>query len=271
MPIFLSGLLLLYLGLFPGSIMAPSEEWQILWKVQAKGTDMYADNLGNPFVVNGDELIKLRDDGQLFRRYSNKTLGHISSVDVSNPLKILVFYKDFSRIVFLDNTLSENGTAINLDERDLEQTSLVCTSYDNGFWLFEPVHFRLIRFNQHLQESVRVLNLNQVLNGPLQPIALCENENRLFMNDPQRGIILFDVFGTYVKTIPLKGVRKFQVTGDIIIYADQDEFLKIFNLKTLQQTRIELPIQMYADWQFEIERLYMLANDSLTAFKAPGF
>jgi hypothetical protein len=248
---------------------APPENWRQQWKVPVKGTKLYADNLGNPFVVNADELIKFRDDGSVFRLYSNKSLGAITSVDVSNPLKILLFYKDFSRIVFLDNTLSANGNPIYLDEYGLEQASQVCTSYDNGFWVFEPVHYRLIRFNQHLQETTRVLNLNQLTGSALRPAFMLEHENKLYMSDPERGILQFDIFGTYIKTIPLKGIKKFRVAGDAIFYTNGHGALNSFGLKTLTKSQLDLPIKDYADWEFGKDRLLLLSADSLFLYRIP--
>lgn len=255
--------------LLSAGMHTPPSDWQLLWRVPVRGTQLYTDNLGNPFVVNGDELVKFRDNGTLFRLYSNKALGTITSVDVRNPLKIIVFYRDFSRIVFLDNTVTENGNPIYLEEIDLEQTSLVCASYDNGFWVFEPVHYRLIRFDQQLQETARILHLNQLLGGEFQPVYMCEQENRLYMSDPKRGILEFDIFGTYIKTIPIKGLYKFQVIGDVLFYSDEPGMLKAFGLKTLREDRLELPRTDYTAWQIEKERLFLLSNDTLTAYRFP--
>src|SRR6476659_8841896 len=68
-----------------------------------------ADNLNNVYMIKDDELIKYLPDGRFFRRYSNLKLGTITSVDVTNPLKILVYYRDFQQIIFLDNQLSVNS------------------------------------------------------------------------------------------------------------------------------------------------------------------
>ncbi|UPT66170.1 MAG: hypothetical protein M0D57_17035 [Sphingobacteriales bacterium JAD_PAG50586_3] len=65
------------------------------------GTKLYVDKLDNVYVINDNEIFKYKPDGKLFNRYSNKSLGKVTMIDVSNPLKILLFYKDFSRIVYL--------------------------------------------------------------------------------------------------------------------------------------------------------------------------
>src|ERR1044072_6465154 len=61
-------------------------------------TDFYTDNLNNSYLLNkNNQLKKLNDKGDS-ASVSNalKKFGDIYSVDISNPLKILVYYKDFS-------------------------------------------------------------------------------------------------------------------------------------------------------------------------------
>jgi len=245
----------------------PGQTWHLLWKVPVNGSKLSADNLGNPFVIQGDELSKFRDDGSFYRRYSNKTLGAISSLDLRNPLKVLVFYKDFSKIVFLDNTLSENGSPIYLEELNLAQASLVCTSFDNGFWVFDPIHYTLIRYNQKLMEVVNVPNLNQWIGGRIEPNSMTEYENKLYINDPGRGLLVFDIFGTYEKTIPLIGIQKFQVIGEVIYFSDGQEKIKTFGMKTIREELLPMPDANYEDWQIGKDRLYLLGADTLYAYR----
>jgi len=70
------------------------------------------------------------------KRYSNKRFGTITSIDCTNPLKMLVYYKDFQQLVFLDNQLTQNSEAISLEDLGYEQTDLICTSMNNSFWLY---------------------------------------------------------------------------------------------------------------------------------------
>ena len=244
-------------------------KWEKIWSIPIKGNKLFTDNLGNSFLLNKDQLTKYRENGTLFRTYSNKGLGNITSIDALNPLKIVVFYQDFSKVVFLDNTITENGFPIQLQDREWEQTSLVCASYDNGIWLFDQVQFNLIRLNQQLQVTTQIKNLNQILNLALQPVFMMEHENYLYMSIPEIGIFQFDIFGTYIKTIPIKGLTKFQVFNNILYYSNTPGVLNAYSIKTLQESTINLPISNYSDLRIEKSRLYLLHNDSLSVYQFP--
>jgi hypothetical protein len=262
----------LILGVFLSvflSIEAYAQTWNKIFTVASKGDYLLTDNLGNSFVVRNDQLTKYRDNGTVFRLYSNKKLGKITSVDPMNPLKIVVFYRDFSQVVFLDNTVTENGDPILLTDWELEQASVVCSSYDNGLWLFDQVQYSLTRFNQQFKPTVQVKSLNQILGYTPQPAFMMEQNNHVFMSDTAHGILQFDIFGTYIKTIPVKGLKKFQVFGDNLYYANKEGFLVAYGLKTLQESRLKLPVTDFIDMRIGQNRLHILGSDSLIVFEFP--
>lgn len=242
-------------------------EWIKLWASPVKGDYLKTDNLGNAYVVQGDMITKLLENGSTYRIYSNKGLGKISTVDVMNPLKIILFYVDFSRILFLDNTITENGNPLQLEDRGLELATLVCTSFDNGIWIYDPVQFLLVRFDQQLQETVRITNLNQILGYAPNPDYMLESESILYINDPENGVLRFDIFGTYLSLIPLKGIKKFQVKNQQLFYNKEKGNLIAYGLKSLQSDTLKLPIKNYQEVSWWKDRVYMLTNDSLLTFQ----
>ena len=68
-------------------------------KGEAKGKYWYIGEFKEG-LPNGKGVIKYDANGIYISRFSSKLSGKIQYVDVSNPLKILVAYKDFSRILF---------------------------------------------------------------------------------------------------------------------------------------------------------------------------
>jgi hypothetical protein len=133
-------LLFLFLGFV---ILAFSQENEIKYDFELvkrfeKSTDYFTtDNEGNLYTINADEIMKFNNKGILEFRFSNKSLGNISHVDARNKLKILLFYKDFSKLWFLDNMLAESRNTILLQDFRLDQASVVCMSFNNGFWVFD--------------------------------------------------------------------------------------------------------------------------------------
>ncbi len=237
-----------------------------LWKKSLVASTITSDKLGNIIATNNDQLTKLNPDGSVYRIYSNKQLGTISSVDASNPLKILLFYQPFSRILFLDNTLTENGNPIYLDQLELEQATAVCSSFDNGFWVFNQIDFSLYRYNQNLQLTNNTKNINQFLNQKPMVNFMVEYENRIYLNDSRIGILVFDIFGTYLKTIPIKNINRFQLRNDRIIYSPDSINYCAFDTRSLKIDTLAIPEKDVICGSWFENKLFLLKKDSLFAY-----
>jgi hypothetical protein len=258
-------LMLLLIMLIPS--INDAQQFQLEQSIAVKGEDLTTDNLGNWIVINNDQITKFRSRDREPYFYSNKRLGRITSVDATNPLKILVFYKDFSLIVFLDNTLSENGPSLQLQDLNMEQATVVCTSYDNGFWVFDQQNFLLVRYDRHINQTARIKNMHLIVGRTVEPDFMVEMENRLYMNDPKSGIMVFDIFGTYFKTIPIKGLKKFQVTGDYIYYRNENNEFRWFDMKRLNDESFNIPLLTdCCDPRIEKNKLFILRRDTLNIF-----
>lgn len=212
-------------------------------KFLLKGTTFTTDQFGNYYDINNVEIKKFDINGDLQYTYSNNLLGKIASVDVSSPLKIIVYFRDFTKILILDNTLSPTSSIIDLTQLNLEETSLVCRSYNNGIWYYNPLRFELVRKNQDLTTSNTSSNLSNLLNKNIQPNFLVEHNNNIYLNDPKNGILVFDNFGTYLKTIPIFGLTTFQVKEKFIIYIAENGSVMTYDFFTLDNQQYQLSTQ----------------------------
>lgn len=199
-----------------------------------------SDNMGNVYAVNNDELIKFLPSGKYFVRYSNLKLGSITTLDATNPLKLILYYRDFQQIVFLDNQLSQTSEPVSLEKLGYEQTDLVCASANNGFWLYNKQNNELIRFNENTKKIASTGNLKQVLQTDLNPDFMLEHNGWLFLNSPATGIYVFDIFGAFSKVISLKNIKNFQVNEDIIYYK-KDSSLCSYNYKLFEEACKTIP------------------------------
>jgi hypothetical protein len=244
------------------------QNWKPRWTVPVKGNALEVDNLGDVYVLANQDIIKYRSNGQFYRSYSNKSLGNISRIDASNPLKTLVFYRDLSRLVFIDNTLSEQQENVYLERFEREFASLACTSNDdNGFWLFDPVSFSLTRYNQKMNVKAEVLNINQLTGKTINPVWMTERGNRLYLVDSKNGILLFDIFGTYLKTIPLIGITKLWIDGDWIVGLNESKTLVRSTISAIEQDSIRLPESDFVDIYWSAGRLCILGKEKLTVYE----
>jgi len=213
----------------------------LLFSIPVGEDSLISDPLGNLYLLKGSQITKYDPSGKLLMRFSNKVLGEIASADASNPMKILLFSPVLNRIVFLDSQLSENGPPVDLSESGLDQTILACTSHDNGFWVYDQREFELLRLNQELQISHRSGNIPLQTGLPVKPSAVYQYQNKVYLYDKQTGFLVFDIFGAYTKTIPLKSVESVSFSEDCIFFI-REEKLFSFNLITLEEEERALPV-----------------------------
>jgi len=216
-------------------------QWKELYRI-TDSTDFIAfDNLFNLYRVRGSELFKYNPDGELQFRYSDKQLGEINTIDVTYPLRPLLTYPDLNYIAILDNTLSNNRGNINMLNYNIGLASLATNSVQNHFWFYDSMNFAVLRLNENFKEVSRTGNLAQVLGIELDPIAMTEYSNRLYINNPSTGIMVFDIYGTYIKTIPLKNIHSFQVFENEIVYCEKGKLLR-YNTLLFETREIQLPV-----------------------------
>ncbi len=240
--------------------LTSDEELVILFSIPSKSDFFTTDNFGNSYLIKGDEMKKYSATGELLKVYSAKSLGKITTIDASNPLRVLVFYKEFSSIVFLDDLLSQNGDPLNLMDLSLEQSDVVCSSFNNGLWFFDRQNANLIRMDENLQTVVNTGNLNQLLNLKMKPNFMMEYDGFVYVNNPEQGIMVFDIYGTFSKTIPIKNLKSFQVKEDKLFYFLPGEF-HVYRFKFL--TEAVLKFKSGTDIRLERDKYYIYNADSV--------
>lgn len=258
---------LLFILLFISPTCFGQSNFSPVANIETKANFFTTDNQSNLYVVNGNELSKYNKSGILLYKYSNKNLGNIDFVDASNMLRLLVFYKGFSQIVFLDNTLTLSSDPIRLDEINFQQTQLVCSSYNNSIWIYDQRNLELVRIDKTLNKTQQTGNLNLLLNTVLQPESIIEYNNKVYLNNPTTGILIFDIYGTYYKTIPIKNTRHFQAIGDWIYYLEGDK-IKAYHIKTIELKEFEIPDTNTINFRLENENLILQNASSINIYTA---
>jgi len=168
------------------------------------------DNFGALYVIQDNILIK-RQDGQEWV-YNNLQLGDISTVDILNPLKITLFYKDFNTAIVLDNTLNEikridfNVTA------EFKNLAAATTANDRNFWIFDTNTQQLEVFN-YLQQTTPVQNLPI----PEKFVAMKSNYNFCRVLT-ETTLYLYNIYGSLLSQKPLEGATDFDMTNEEILF-----------------------------------------------------
>ena len=253
------------LSLIVFGVIFQESKFHLIKSIPTSSAGFITDNLENSYLIKKNILEKYDSEGNFQKSFSNKNLGNISSADAHDPLKILLFYQTFQQIILLDNMLAPSGNPISLDALGYNQATLACASHNNGFWIYNQLNFELIRFDQSLQKTQQTGNISQISGMEIRPNFIAEYNNNVFLNDSAKGILVFDIYGTYSKTIPLKGLMRFQVSNENIFYVSGDK-LKSYDIKILKESETSLPSTEVLDARTEKEKLYLLKQKSLDIY-----
>lgn len=226
---------------------------------------MEFDNLFNTYGIKGAEIVKFNSEGVQSFQFSDRQTGEIGNLDVTFPLRPLVLYPNLNYVILLDNTLSNNRGRINLTEKNLSLMTTGCSSVQNHFWFYDAMNFSLVRFNENFKQVATTGNLAQVLRMELDPNFTIEFANRVYLNDPKQGILVFDIFGTYIKTIPLKGLSEFNVNERGISYFKSGN-IYLYDPISFSEQMIELPVECQEAFIWE-NRVAALCDGSIKVWE----
>lgn len=232
--------------------------------IEGKFDAFTTDEMGNVYALHGDVLELFNAKGQSWLQNSVKTFGKITAIDAFYSLKPMVFSQDQGQLAVLDNTLSVQGSVINLPRDGYPQVVLACMSVQNSFWLFDNRELSLVRVDAQLRSMANTGRLDQLLGITPVPTAMQEYDSRLYVNDPLLGILVFDLFGTYFRTIPILDAQSFEVRAGALYYFSEGK-MHVYDMKSFDIIEFPLPIEpsLVLDARVERGKLYMRTADRI--------
>ena len=226
---------------------------------------IFHDLLGNYYLLYPTSIQKYNGDGNLLSTYSANKYGQISAIDVSNPLKILVFFKSFSQIIFIDNTLSEISTSSITNTNVLPNVSVACSSKKGGIWYFDQSNSMLCFIDENSNLLYQSTNLTQQLGTVVNPSSIKEINNLIYLNDSLKGILAFDQYANYVKKLPFTNVSSFQIIDNRLFYLQKNKFY-YYQMDSFDSGEIILPVQSAIDFCINDNKLIILDGKSAKVF-----
>lgn len=203
--------------------------------------DFSVDNLGNIYTLNKtNQLKKISPKGDSLSIYNEvKRYGKVYSIDVTNPLKLLMFYKDFGTIVVLDRFLTVINT-LDLRKQGIYQASAISQSFDNGIWIYDEQEAKLKRMNDEGNIIDQTADFRQSMEAAPSPSFLIDQNRLVYLYDSARGVFVFDYFGTLKNKVSLLGWTDFQVI-DNNVYGRKEGVFQRYQLNALSLIEQKLP------------------------------
>ena len=205
----------------------------------SESTVIDIDNLGNIYNISREGKIVKRDfKGRVIQVNSPTKYGSANLIEAKDPLKPLLFYKDYGRIQILDQKLSIKSE-IDLNSLGVFNAASIAYSSENNYWVYDLDQQQLKKYSQQFKLISESMDLRQILDKELSPIQIQEANNAIYVLDAENGIYIFDQFGKFEKRIPFNDCKYFHVDGDLIYYID-NSFFHIYHQKSLQSVNLLL-------------------------------
>jgi hypothetical protein len=252
-----------------GSPASGSPELRLVRQIPLAATDFSVDNLGNLYVITPDnQLKKFTSSGDSVGAFNEvRRFGSLSEIDVSNPLKVLLFYKDFMTVLALDNQL---GRIFKVDLRQAQilQASTIALSYDNNFWVFDEQNAQLKKMGDQGQAVMTSNDFRQLFGEAVMPTEIVDQDGMVYLNDPENGIYMFDYYGGFKVKLSFKGVSGLRVFNKNIFGIMENELFS-YRPGTLQELHLKLPFSAKDADRIQIvfNGLYVLKGGQLSYYE----
>ncbi len=231
---------LLLIGCLKANAQTDSS-FQLLKKIKGDIVAFAADNFDNLYLLNSsDQLKKINEKGDSVAVFNNiRKYGKVAQIDVSNPLRVLLYYKDFATIVVLDRLLNVRST-IDLRKQDIFQTQAVCLSYDNGVWVYDEFEHKLKKLDEEGKLLFASTDFRQLFDDAFSFTAINDHDGYLYLYDKNKGVYVFDYYGTLKNIFTLTGYNNFKAVGEFITGTRHDSLMR-YQPGTLVMQEVKLP------------------------------
>jgi len=246
---------------------APSSQYELVQNINLKAKFLTTDVLNNAYIItNTDQVERYDTAGNLTGRYGESRYGKLSSVDASSAFNVLLFYKDYSTIVMVDNRMNVRNF-FKLSSMGINNVSAACLSEDNYIWFFDQDASKLKKITNSYDIVHESIDLSQMLGMEVKPNFMIERDGIIYLNDPEIGVLLFDRYGTYYNSFVNPGLSGFQVINGRLVYPKDDE-LHVYHYARKELNKVKLPVTSASKGiQLQGNRLYVLTANELKIYE----
>lgn len=257
-----------FLGLSLACRAQGDSTFRLVRTIPVAAVDMAVDNLHNLYLLTPtDQLKKFNAQGDSVSVYNqSKRFGKLYSMDATNPLKLLLYYRDFSTIVILDRLLSIRST-IDLRQQNIMQASAIGLSYDNNIWVFDALNNKLKKIDEFGATLSESTDFRTVFPQSFVPEKIIDYNGSVYLYDPAQGVAIFDYYGTLQKRLPIKGWKNIAILDKQIIGTD-NKHIYTYYTNNLMERQYQFPSSFGSFSQYLIANthLFALSKDSVNIY-----
>lgn len=237
-------------------------------KIAGTFTDFTVDNLGNLYVLTtSGQLKKMGPTGDSIAVFNNvRQYGKVHFIDVSNPLRILLYFKDFGTVVTLDRFLNTRST-LDLRRRQLFQVKSIGLAYDSNIWVFDEMEGKLKRVGEDGRIIDQSADFRLLFDSMPSPSFIVDQNKLVYLYDTSKGVYIFDYYGTFKNRLRFTGWSDFTVINNTIFGRDAGLLYRYEpGTLNLQQYPISPAMQKAKKVKIMPGNLYLLHDDRLEVY-----
>lgn len=233
--------------------------------------DFTVDNLGNIYLLyNTNQIKKLNARGDSMGVFNaTRRYGPLYSIDVTNPLKVLLYYKDFSTVVALDRFLAIRNT-IDLRKLNIFQAKAVGLSYDGNIWVFDEQDGKLKKISEEGRIIDQTNDLRQLFDTLPSPDQLIDQDRLVYLYDSTKGFYVFDYYGALKNRVRLLNWKDVTVVEKSVFGHNRRQLLK-YDAGSLNLQEIAMPVAWRDASRIHIRagKIYVLNKGVLEIYTVP--
>jgi len=218
------------------------------------------DQFGFFYFILDNVFHKMKDNKTF--EYKNVSLGKITTVDIKNPLKILLYYENFNTVILLDNQLNE-VQKINFSENG---GSLVVSGIgiatQNQLWIYDNLNQQIGLFD-YLKNEYK--SISTPLAGKVKKYQ--PDYNAFEWIDENNNWYSCDLFGKVTSKGTVPAFDQLVVIENNKIIYSKDDVLYQFNRTKNEVKVIKILEKSFDNFDYKDQILSIFTSEGIINYK----
>lgn len=233
-------------------------------------TYLNVDNLDNIylFTASTGQLKKRTANGDSVGVFNDvKKYGIPAFIDVTNPLKSLLYYPAYSTVLMLDRLLNSRNS-INFRKQNIFTVKAIAMSYDNNIWLFDEQDLKLRKIDDEGKPLMETTDWRRLFDTVPSPVQIIDRSNFVYLYDPEKGFYIFDYYGGFKNRLHFLHWTNVEVSGSTM-YGFTGDTLHSYQLNSFALKTYKLPAYFsgYRAIKAINGKVYVLKDDGVHIYE----
>ncbi|HLS31571.1 MAG TPA: hypothetical protein VK021_12000 [Flavobacteriaceae bacterium] len=204
------------------------------------------------------------DKNTLYKKTPEKTyqfsalqLGELTSVDILNPLKIVLFYRDLNTAILLDDKLSEIERVRFNELSEFKTPAFVTKATRSNLWVFN-INTQTLEIFDYKQKKV----IAQSQSIPQPVIDQQSNFNYCWLLTADK-LKRYNIYGSFVEEFLVEDITDISFYNNYILLLNVEGELQILDYKAKEFQTLSLPEIKIRDIYTADKNIYIYDGETL--------